>query len=257
MADPIQAHPLFPLEEDSDEDAAPPDVHWIAVCRWETGNKVTAPRLFRANELTTLEQIADEYGGGKYELLGRGADNSRIIAKRSYSLPGPSKPMFADAAPKSETAAPDMAKLLQILQSAQQPAQSGFNMQSVLALLGVLAPVFQAYLQNQAAQQAAAVAQQQNMFGTIITASQANADKLVAVMGQLYTAKPPVSAGGTGDDFRRGMEYMQEFIQGQMDAKTDSGDEPSLQDIIGLAKAYMESQGRAPAVAVAGNGAAT
>lgn len=253
MAEPTEAHPLFPLDEDADEDSAIPDVQFISVCRWETGNKVTAPRMYRANELTTLEQLFADYGGGKYELLGRGPDNSRIIAKRSYSLPGPSKPMFAE---QQANAAPsavgvDWSQLLQAIQQSQQPAAGGFNLQTIMGLLTVLAPVMQAHLQNQAAAQQAAMAQQQQMFATVLQASQSSADKLVTVMGQLYQQKPGGGAGGSNDsEFRRGMEYMQEFLQGQLEGKSEGADEPSISDLLGLAKAYMDSQGRGPTPAV-------
>jgi hypothetical protein len=256
MADPQECHPLFPLDEDADPETENPNVQYISVCRWETGNKVTAPRMYRANELTTLEQLFADYGGGKYELLGRGPDNSRIIAKRSYSLPGPSKPMFAEQQASAAPNAPafDVATLVQALQQTQQPA-GGFNLQTIMGLLTVLAPVVQAHLQNQAAAQQASLAQQQQLFATVLTASQQSADKLVTVMGQLYQQKPAGPAGASGDsEFRRGMEYMQEFLQGQLEGKSEGEGEPSMSDLLGLAKAYMESQGRAPVPAVGEGG---
>lgn len=261
MADTQESHPLFPLDEDADPDSETPNVQFISVVRWEMGNKVTAPRMYRANELTTLEQLFADYGGGKYELLGRGPDNSRIIAKRSYSLPGPSKPMFAEQqASSAQPTSPafDVATLVQALQQAQAPAAGGFNLQTIMGLLTVLAPVVQAHLQNQAAAQQAALANQQNLFATVLTASQQSADKLVTVMGQLYQQRPAAGAGGpTDSEFRKGMEYMQEFLQGQLEAKSEGGDEPSLSDLLGLAKAYMETQSKGPTPAVGDGGKGT
>lgn len=254
----LAPHPLFPIDEEDDAEQEAPQVAFITVSRFDNGQRSTAPRIFRAEELPSLEVLHALFGGGKYELLGRDAGNARIVAKRAYSIPGPPKPMFETPEPEASSTPPglDVAALLKAMQPQQA---SGFNMQAVLGLLGVLAPVFTQYLQNQAAAQQAQTLAQQQFLATILTTSQANNDKLVSVMGSLYAAKP---SGGSGDgSFRDGMQFMQDFIAGQMEGRKEGDDEPSLKDMFSLAEAYMRTNGKAPTPAVgsgeSSNGAAS
>lgn len=242
MAESTVPHPLFALDENADEDVEAPEIGHITVKRWEGGRLFTAPRTFRADELTSLEELYATFGGGKYELIGRSVDNSRIVARRSYEMAGPGKPMFAEpehhAAPKAE--APDMGALAALLRS-QQPAAGGFNAQTVIALLGVLAPVLQQWLANSAAQQQAMQVANQQFLATLLTNSAQQTDKLVSVMGTLYTAQSS-AGGGTSGDYRAGMEFMRDFLAGQMEAQAEGGDEPSLKDLMNLANTYLANQ---------------
>jgi hypothetical protein len=93
---PPEEHPLFPVEEDGD---AIPDVSHISVMRFDGGRLKTATKVFRASELRTIGQLEEMYGGGSYQLWGRRASVSRadepgtISVKRSFEIPGPSKPL--------------------------------------------------------------------------------------------------------------------------------------------------------------------
>jgi hypothetical protein len=243
MAENTAPHPLFAVDEDDDPDAEAPEIGHITVKRWEGGRQFTAPRLFRADELTSLEELYATFGGGKYELIGRSVDNSRIVARRSYEIPGPAKPMFAEpehaaSAPKAE--GPDMGALVALLR-AQQPAGSGFSAQTLIALLGVVAPVLQQWLQNNAQQQAAMQANNQQFLATLLTNSSQQTDKLVSVMGTLYTSGAGGKGAGSGD-YRAGMEFMRDFLAGQMEAQAEGADEPSIKDLIGLANTFLANQ---------------
>ncbi|HXK19954.1 MAG TPA: hypothetical protein VNG33_19220, partial [Polyangiaceae bacterium] len=180
------AHPLFPLHEDAPEDAEPADVHFIVVTRREVEGVMTAPRIFKADELTSEGELFGLYGGGTYELLGRGANNARIVARRSLKLPGASKPMFeapeVEVTPKPATPPPglDMARLAQLLQATQQPSGGG-TMAMLVPLIAALAPVFVQYLSTKEAQTLAQQQQHQQFMATLLGQSNANSDKLVQV----------------------------------------------------------------------------
>lgn len=90
-------HPLFPVDEGDD----PPEVAFIAVTRKELGRMVWGP-TFRADELTSQDQIFERFGGGEYELYAR-AHSKRdpshpgtITKRRWMILPGKSLPLSAN-----------------------------------------------------------------------------------------------------------------------------------------------------------------
>lgn len=83
-------HPLFPSDDPH------LDVAFIHVTRHERHGQVYAPRLFPADELQGLETIQMMYGGGNYELIGRGTNKSRITARARYVLAGPSIPLVPE-----------------------------------------------------------------------------------------------------------------------------------------------------------------
>lgn len=238
------AHPLFTLEENADEEEAPPDVHFIQVTRWDAGQKFTAPHLFRGDELRSLDQLFGLYGGGKYELIARTADNSRIVARRTYILPGESKPLFETGGTKKAPAVDETAAMMAQLMKASQPAP-GNNMQTILALLTVLGPVIGQWLQNQSQQAASQLLAQQNLMATVMTTATQSSDKLVTAMAQIYNARPAVAGGSTvgSDEFLKGVTWAQELLTGQAEGRAENGDEPSMKDLVGLASAYLHSQG--------------
>jgi len=243
------AHPLFPLPEDADEDASPPAVHFITVTRREVEGIVTAPRNFPAEELTSLEQLSAMYGGGTYELLARGENNARIVARRGVKLPGKSLPMLSapEEEPKPVPSGPDPATLVRLLAQAQQ-AQAGGGFQSILALLTVLAPVFGQWLQASAQASAAQQQQSQQFMQTMLTMANGQSDKLVTVMGQLYQARPSGGASADGGSFTDGVEWVQNFLSAQMEAKGEGGDDLNLGQLLkDLLPAAMQAMQQKPA----------
>ncbi len=96
VADPqFTGHPLFPVEEGEPE----PIVAFINVTRFENGGQAYADRVFKADELTDLGQVLEQYGGGKYELIGRcpsvrdGSKPGNYSCRRRVQLPGKSLPL--------------------------------------------------------------------------------------------------------------------------------------------------------------------
>lgn len=81
----MTGHPLFPARNDVDP---PPEVVTIHVTRAGEG---FATRAFAPDELQTLEQLYELYGGGHYTLIAR--DETKITARVTYPLQGPSKPL--------------------------------------------------------------------------------------------------------------------------------------------------------------------
>ncbi len=101
-------HPLFPAEEGED----PHRVEFIQVVRYESGRALLVPTTFRSGELTSLDQLNSQYGGGLYELIGRRCSihdptsMGRISAKVRYEIAGPSRPLVVD--PNAPPPAPTM-----------------------------------------------------------------------------------------------------------------------------------------------------
>ena len=94
----IQDHPLFPFEDDEE----PKEIAFIQVIRHEDGRSKQVPRMFRADELQSLQDIHALFGGGLYELWGRGRSINdpqrcgRIASVRRYEIAGISKPLVDD-----------------------------------------------------------------------------------------------------------------------------------------------------------------
>lgn len=81
----MDAHPLFPVEEEGD---TPAEVGWIQVTRFEGGRQVWGTHFFAPDELKSLDDVAIKFGGGTYELVARNVRQSRITARRRYVLSG-------------------------------------------------------------------------------------------------------------------------------------------------------------------------
>lgn len=101
-------HPLFPSE--GDEPAK--RVDFIQVIRHEDGRSKQIPRMFRADELKSLEDIYNLWGGGTYELWGRQASihnpesHGKVNVNRRYEIAGLSKPLTVDGANAIPASAP-------------------------------------------------------------------------------------------------------------------------------------------------------
>lgn len=245
MAAELIAHPLFPLPEDAPEDAEPADVYFIVVTRREIDGLFTAPRIFKADELTSEGELFGLYGGGSYELLGRGPNNARIVARRSLKLPGASKPMFdapeVESAPKPQAAPPalDPTRIMALLQAAQ-PSNGG-TFQMVIALIGALAPVFVQYLSTKEAQTVSQQQQHQQFMATLLGQSNSNSDKLVQVMGQLYSQKPAGAvAVGPGGTFSDGVQWVQDFLAGQAEGQAEGGADGGIGAILKDLAPFLE-----------------
>jgi hypothetical protein len=101
-------HPLFPRENDEPAKR----VDFIQVIRHEDGRSKQIPRMFRADELKSLEDIFHLWGGGVYELWGRQASihnpesHGKVNVNRRYEIAGLSKPLTVDGANAIPASAP-------------------------------------------------------------------------------------------------------------------------------------------------------
>lgn len=261
---------LFAVDDEDGaggEELRIPEVHYISVLRWDGGAKVTAPRLFPAEELPDQAALFALYGGGKYELLGRDASSTRIVAKRALNLSGPSKPLH----PQEQAAAPseaqqgggaEVAQLLRAMLAAQQPAAAaagGFNWQTIVALAGALAPVFGQYLQASAQRDAESQRRHHEFMTALLTQQQSAGDKLITAMGQIYSSSGGGGGGGGGgkNDFIKGLEYATEFMAGKAEAMAEQGEDFGIKDVIPMLTALIQQQQAPGTVPAVGSGTPT
>jgi hypothetical protein len=141
---PFLEHPLFPLEEGG----KPFEVSYISITRKEGGAMVWVPQMFRAEELTSKDQILERFGGGTYEIYARSQSRTsqgqagHITKRVLFSLPGKPKPLDPSNATVQEEIAAGIRKnpldgpavptglaggeglIVAVLQMSQQQAQA-------------------------------------------------------------------------------------------------------------------------------------
>lgn len=227
MSNPLEevvAHPLFPVDEDSDDDEIR-TVTSIHIARKENGKLMFAPRPRRADELSSLEQIHAEFGGGEYVLIGY--NNGRITARRTINLSGKSKPLFDDGIEPAGQHTEKPAAPSQVL----NPIQAMMGGGEGGGLMSLLMMMMQQMMQAQAA---AAASNTQMMIAMMqgnqsssleekrmareelqanIERERLNSERTMAMMREMMTAK----GGGSGEDFTRGVEFMRTFATQQIE----------------------------------------
>ncbi len=94
-------HPLFLYEPGE----SPQTIAWINVRRYGLQGMAECPRVWPAGELASEEEIYGYWGGGTFELLGRGAlangQPGPILKRRTLRLDGASKPFSGELAAAS------------------------------------------------------------------------------------------------------------------------------------------------------------
>jgi len=184
-----QGHPLFPAEEGEEL----PEVHWIHVQRSENGQWLPCPKRFGGTELTGEEQLAELFGGGKYQLIARNAQGSRITARVTMMLPGRPKPMTLEPEePIVQTrslAAISAGRMPEFL-AALSPIVSG-----VIGMLQAASSERVAMIQAGATQQAATM---QHMVSMMLASQSSQSQGLVPIMTGLIEASKGSQAGGIG-----------------------------------------------------------
>jgi hypothetical protein len=227
-------HPLF-LTEDSDDD--PVAVSEIQIARVENGQQVFYPRLFPANELQSLEQVAAELGGGSYILIAR--HEGRITTRRKYVLPGKPKPMYDEgrqensekpaAAPTiavPPVADPMMSMIMMMMQGMMQQQAQAQQSQTQM---------FIAMMQGSRESSAEEKAQARAELQANIERERISSERTMALMREMMMAK---GGGGAGEDFTRGVEFMRSFATQQIEtlranAKGEDNDWSSILETLG------------------------
>ena len=232
MSDPNE-HPLFPA---TSENADPPRVSKINIARFDPikGTSPFIPRLFDAAEIRDLSQIAEMFGGGRYELVGR--DEHRIVARRSYEIAGESKPLVQEVPKPVHDTVPSPAL--------PPPAQSGMGFGGFAAMLPIVVPIILQYLQNAAAERREQQTQNQAMYMNMMQQQQASSQAFIQAMSNLN------KGSGSSEDFRAGIAWAENFIAGKMEAAAEGGGETDAAEImktIGQAFEMMKLTGGPPA----------
>ncbi len=227
MSNPLEevvAHPLFPVDEDSDDDEIR-TVTSIHIARKENGKLMFAPRPRRADELSSLEQIHAEFGGGEYVLIGY--NNGRITARRTINLSGKSKPLFDDGIEPAGQHTEKPAAPSQVL----NPMQAMMGGGGEGGIMGLIMMMMQQMMQAQAQ----AAQNQTQMFLAMMTNTQQqsseekaaaraelqaniererqSSERTMALMREMMTNRN----GGSGEDFTRGVEFMRTFATQQIE----------------------------------------
>lgn len=231
-----EAHPLFPLSEDDDDDEVKL-VSFISISRIENGKQYVAPRQRRADELRSLDQLHAEFGGGEYVLTG--FHNGRISTRRKLNLPGKSKPMFDEGINSAE----EQRASAQAAPATADPMMSAMGGQGG-GLMGLIMMMMQQMMQ----QQAQAAASQTQMFIAMMQGNQQSSaeekaqaraelqaniereriasERNMAMMRELMQAK--AGSGDSSAGFTQGVEFMRNFSIMQIEnmknmAKGDDG----------------------------------
>lgn len=240
-------HPLFPPKDDDDEEN-PPDIQEIIVQRKENGKLYTAPRTFLPTELMSLSQLAGEFGGGEYYLLGR--DHLKRMRGRSiHNIPGTSKPMFDDGAvvgqPKSTAASPvnPMAALMtgdggimglimmMMQQMMQASAQAGERQtQMMIAMMQASSSGSQANVQAMQAQMQAQAERDQR-----------DKQSQIELMLKLTEARGAGNSTGGEESFFKGVEFMRHFATQQVEMMKATAKGDSDFDLEGLLGTVMQA----------------
>lgn len=226
VLDEREPHPLFPPADDED-DSMPPLVSEIHVRRVEGGKLMTSPRVWRQEELMSLGQLAEEYGGGEYELIAR--HNHRISARRKYNIPGPQKPMYDTSKEvRTESREPRPQTVAAVPSDPMQALMGGQG--------GILGLIMMMMQQMMAAQAQASAQQSQMMIAMMNQGSERSKESLqmmlttfqaqsesqqrdkqaqLELMKELAAARS--SGGGSDDAFFKGVEFMRHFSTQQME----------------------------------------
>lgn len=221
MTDHNDAHPLFPPRDDESD---PPEVAYIHITRSDGhGRWPYCPRMFAADELTELQQIADAFGGGDYELIARAEERGRITDRRRYSIAGPSKPLVfgeESAGVSPPAAAP-----------AAAPADMGSNAMLTL-MMSVMANQQQmtmAMMQQTTSLLTAVMQRDSDASKAHVTTMQQLHDRSLQSQAQLMQAMVE-SKGGSSKEL---VEVLREGLQmgREISSRTDDDDEESDDDV--------------------------
>lgn len=220
------AHPLFPLDDSEAE--VPAVVATIHVRRFEGGDWQTVPAAFAPDQLTSWQQVWQEWGGGKYELVARDS-HGRITARVTSVLPGEQLPLVPkrEAPPGPHAPAPlpaasgglsgngdVMALLIQVLVGQQQQSQ-----QMMLAFLERTDRAAQAQSQSMAQMYSTTSQLMGGMFSKMAEGKEAGRPEEVFMRGietanALRAGAGAPQDGGGGNDLASIAETIKVVAQG-------------------------------------------
>lgn len=264
------AHPLFPPLDEEDDDCVHPLVSEIWLQRAEQGKKVTAPRTFRGEELLSLNALFELYGGGDYELVAK--HNGRVTARRRYTIPGIMKPMYDEGVNPQETKAPQKAQVINPMQAMMgSGGEQGFMGLIMMMMQGMMqqqaqaaqaqTQMFLAMMQGNQQQSAEEKANARAELQANIERERIASERTMTLMREMMQNRP---AGGSGDEFSRGVEFYRSFANAQIEmarASAKESGEDGIESLLGTLmqafqgyQAFKNAEGPAEAVAGVVNG---
>jgi hypothetical protein len=236
--DEFPEHPLFPIEEGGKSF----EVSFIQIARKEGGAMCFCPQVFRSEELTSLDQITERFGGGTYELYARSNSPTnpgapaRITKRRMVTLAGRPKPIDPTNATMAEEVAAgirpspfdvakqpqggltgDSAVVIAIMQMGQQAAQAqAAQSQQFMALMMQM-------MQEGKKESAESMRMMMQMMTTLTTSQQNSMMQLIPLMVQ--------SKGGGPEEITKWVETMKSLGFGKAESskvEKDENEEPPL-----------------------------
>ena len=215
-------HELFPADDGSEARA----IDRIQVTRIEHGNRIYAPMMFSPEDLTDLASLANKFGGGRYELIGR--FRGHVVARTKYDLPGAPKPMYDEEEAKPVNAPPpqqistapagaDMMQMFMVMMQTMMQSQS----QMMLALMNGSGDRSKEYVHSM-----------QALHDRHAAESGVASQNMLAMVKELASSK--AGGGESSDNFFRGVEFMRTFTQSQIEnAKAAAGGDDGLDGLLG------------------------
>jgi hypothetical protein len=215
-------HPLFLPEDDDDA----PEVGFIHVTRFDKlkGKFVYAPTLYAAEELESLEELFERYGGGFYELVARDKLKRGVTARRRYELDGKPRPLSEPE--ETDTGGPPPMPV----------ASAGPNLGGIMPILLTFAPLVVDWLKSSAATARATAEQQTNLMLAMMNRDAENArahvlqmqalhDRQAASQSELFCVLlEKSSSGDPAELLMRGLEMGTGMVQGAQEAATHHED---------------------------------
>lgn len=241
-------HPLFPPLDEEDDDASPaPLVSEILIQRAEQGKKVTCPRMFRGEELQSLNDLHSLYGGGEYELIAR--HNGRITARRRYTIPGSMKPMYDEGNnPLEPTKTPIQAQVINPMQAMLGTGEGGvmglimMMMQSMMAQQAQAAQaqtqMFLAMMQGNQQQSAEEKANARAELAANIERERINSERTMTLMREMMQSR---GQSGSGDEFSRGVDFYRSFANAQIEMARATAKESGEDGVSSILETLMQA----------------
>jgi hypothetical protein len=212
----MKTHDLFPLDGSETEGQKAMEIASIHVRRLENGKFTYCPTNYQPEALESLEALYSLHGGGDYILEARDADK-RFCRTRRLQLPGPSKPLSADATPAPAAApppasAPGMSESMMMMAMFDRMMQlqqtSSQNNQALI--LGIL---------NRGETASAQISERR---AELERQSRLEHNQFLQTM--LETAKD--RGAGEGGEFVKGLEFAQGLFSEMMEKNAQTSDNP-------------------------------
>lgn len=244
-------HPLFPKRDDEPANARPPKIAYLHVKKYLKGEYQSYPVAFGPGDITSLGEVYDRWGGGRYEFCARN-EEGQLSRKHRETIAGAPKPFLPDEEERAQ-ADPGAA-------AAAAAAAAGGGGSNWLAAVTAVAPFLLQYLSNQQSLALQQSQQTQALMVTLLERGSSQSQEHIHSMAELYRTltesmgkmtQGSAAGGATSEAFLKGIETGRDLFQGALEAQGGEVDDNSLMQMVtGAVQAIHEmSQQAKPAVA--------